>query len=184
MQENPGPHYPDNRGPLPYGAAPSGIPYQPQPWFLPSPAGVRFDHLARNPAAQLWRSIVGTLLVAVGFLAIGVVVVVAFTVPAFLFGLPSPVDPETGAPEPTPLGLAMTLLSIAPALVLVFGVAALIQRRRPGTLSSVAGRLRWSWLMSCVGLALAAMVLGQAAQWLVLANSGQDAAMFGWAGWE
>ncbi|MGP4095882.1 lysostaphin resistance A-like protein [Nonomuraea sp. KM90] len=178
MQENPGPQYP------PYGTQVPAHPYgQPPSWFLPAPRGARFDHLARNAAARPWRAIVGTLVVGAGFVMIGVVVVVAFVVLAGILGLPSPVD-ASGMPEGTPLGLAMTLLSIAPVLLLVLGTAAFVQRRRPGTLSSVAGRLRWSWMMRCVGVAVLALALGQGAQWVALSVSGLDADMFGWAGWQ
>ncbi|MFG2076765.1 CPBP family intramembrane glutamic endopeptidase [Nonomuraea maritima] len=184
MPENPGPDLPDHSWAPPYGVPPAGVAYQPEPWLLPAPSGARYDHLARNSATRPWRSIVGTLIVACGFLAIGVVVVLAFTIPALLLGLPSPINPKTGGPEPTPVGLAVTLLSIAPALLLALGVAALIQRRRPGTLSSVAGRLRWSWLLTCVALAVVAMVLGQGVQWLVLSAAGRGGGMFGWTGWD
>ncbi|WP_052423604.1 CPBP family intramembrane glutamic endopeptidase [Nonomuraea candida] len=188
----PGPYGPPGPGPYdapppgPYGAPAPGQPYpgQPQSWFLPVPRGARFDHLARTPATRPWQAIVGTLVVGVGFFVIGIVVVFASMLVAVLFGLPSPIDPATGVPEGTPFGLSMTLLSIAPVLLLVFGTAALIQRRRPGTLSSVAGRLRWSWMLSCGGLAVLALVLGQTVQWLVLSAAGLDAELFGWAGWQ
>jgi membrane protease YdiL (CAAX protease family) len=49
----------------------------------------------------------------------------------------------------------------------------------------VAGRLRWSWLSICVGLALLALVAGQIAQVVALAVSGEEySGMFGWVGWE
>lgn len=175
MPEYPGPQ-------LPY-AGPPYPPPRPPSWFLPTPRGARFDHLARTPGARPWQAIVGTLIVAAGFVAIGVVVVIGFVVMTVVLGLPSPVDPATGVPEPTPLGLAMTLLSIAPVLLLVFGTAALIQRRRPGTLSSVAGRLRWTWMGRCVGVAVLALILGQVAQWAALTVSGLDSEVLGWSGW-
>ncbi|MEW9553469.1 lysostaphin resistance A-like protein [Nonomuraea sp. NPDC050783] len=148
------------------------------------PRGARFDHLARNEAARPWRSIVGTLLIAAGFFLIGFVVVTGCMVLAALFGLPSPVDPSTGLSEGTPFGLGMTLMSIAPMLLLVVGTAVLVQRRRPGTLSSVAGRLRWGWMARCAGLSVLALVLGQAAQWLALSVSGADSDMVDWVGWD
>ncbi|SEG98725.1 hypothetical protein SAMN05444920_11221 [Nonomuraea solani] len=178
MQENPGPQ-------LPHGPQAPGYPYQPQQrsWFLPAPRGARFDHLARNAAARPWRAIVGTLAVAAGFFAIGFGAVITFLTLAWLLGLDSPVTPA-GLPEPTPMGLAMTLLSLAPLLLVVLGTVALVQRRRPGTVSSVAGRLRWRWMVSCAGLAVLALALGQTVQWIALTVSGLDSDMFGWAGWE
>ncbi|MEU6717730.1 type II CAAX endopeptidase family protein [Nonomuraea sp. NPDC046802] len=178
MQENAGPH-------LPYGTPPPGYPYQAQPrsWFLPVPRGARYDHLARTEAAQPWRAVVGTLIIAVGFFVIGVVVVYAGIVVAYILGIPAPLEP-TGQLFGNPVfGLVVVLLSIAPVLLLVFGTAALIQRRRPGTLSSVAGRLRWRWMLICAGLAVLALALGQGAQALALSTSGESGALFEWRGW-
>ncbi|MEO3872681.1 type II CAAX endopeptidase family protein [Nonomuraea sp. B12E4] len=180
MQENPGPH-------LPYGAPPPSHPYYrpaPPPWFLPMPRGVRYDHLARNAAAQPWRAVVGTLIVAVGFFVIGIVVVYAGLVLAAILGIPAPLDPTGDLFGDPVFGLVVVLLSIAPVLALVVGTAALVQRRRPGTLSSVAGRLRWPWLLSCAGLAVVALALGQGTQLLVLSLTGASSGpMFGWSGW-
>ncbi|MFC4122398.1 CPBP family intramembrane glutamic endopeptidase [Nonomuraea zeae] len=179
MQENPG-AYP------PYDAPPPGYPYQPQrpSWFLPVPHGARYDHLARIPGAHPWRAIVGSLIIAVGFFAIGVVVVYAGLVLASLLGISAPMDPSGALFGDPVFGLVVVLLSIVPVLPLVFGTTALVQRRRPGTLSSVAGRLRWPWLLRCAGLAVLALVLGQGTQIVALSLSGQGGDIFGWIGWE
>ncbi|WP_327089571.1 CPBP family intramembrane metalloprotease [Nonomuraea sp. NBC_01738] len=165
---------------------PYGQPYPPPavnpPWFLPAPRGARYDHLARNGAGELWRPIVGTLVVAAGFLVIGLVVIFAGLTLSAILGFTSPVSGQLfGNPL---LGLVFSLLSIAAVLPLVFGTVALVQRRLPGTLSSVAGRLRWTWLLMCVGLAVVALVLGQLAQAAALAMTGeQTEGMIEWAGW-
>ena len=202
MQENPGPQ-------VPYGTQPQGppaYPYPPvqqqRPWFLPVPRGVGYDRLARTPegaavgggvvggsgvgggagGGELWRQIVGTLIVAAAFLVIGLVVLLLGSVVALLAGMPQPLPGQLfGDPV---FGLVVLLLSIACVLPVVFGTAALVQRRRPGTLSSVAGRLRWSWLLRCLLLAVVALVLGQVAQAVALAVTGEQVSeMFGWAGW-
>ncbi|TMR07725.1 hypothetical protein ETD86_50765, partial [Nonomuraea turkmeniaca] len=172
MQENPGP-------PLPYDmrySAPS------RSWFLPTPRGARYDHLARNAAARPWRSIVGTIAIAALFIVVAAVVLSAGAVMATLLGIPAPLDAEQLFGDPV-FGLAVTLLSLALVLPFVFGAVAVMQRRRPGTLSSVAGRLRWAWLMACVGLAILTLVLGQIVQMVALAVSGEEyAGIFGWVG--
>lgn len=178
MQQNPG-HQPSHG----YGTQPPVYPYRPPSWFLPAPRGARYDHLARTAAAQPWRAIVGTLLIAVGFFLIGWVVIAGGVVAAMLLGIPTPLNAEGQLFGDPVFSLVVVLLSIAPVLFLVQGTAALVQRRRPGTLSSVAGRLRWPWLLSCLGVALVAMVLGQVTQAVALTLSGQSADMFGWAGW-
>ncbi|TDD06934.1 CPBP family intramembrane metalloprotease [Nonomuraea diastatica] len=174
MQENPG-------SPFPYGAPP---PPQRQPWFLPAPQGARYDHMARTAASHPWRAIVGTLVIAAGFFTLGLVVVLAGMVVALLTGIPFTIEPSgqmSGNPE---FSLVVLLLSLAPMILLVLGTVALIQRRRPGTLSSVAGRLRWSWMARCAGLAVLALAAGQGTQMLVMSASGKSGEMFGWAGWE
>ncbi|MDP4510443.1 type II CAAX endopeptidase family protein [Nonomuraea sp. G32] len=175
MQENPGPHHP-------YGMQ---YPAPPRSWLMPAPRGARYDHLARNGVARPWRAIVGTIGIAAIFLLVAAVVLSAGAVVATLLGIPAPLDVERGLFGDPVFGLTVTLLSIAAVLPFVFGMAALLQRRRPGTLSSVAGRLRWPWLMACAGLAILALVLGQAVQVLALAMSGEEYSdMFGWVGWE
>jgi membrane protease YdiL (CAAX protease family) len=178
MQENPGPNFP-------YGTQPPAPPVYappPQPWFLPTPRGVRYDHLARTPANQPWRAIVGTITVALLFFVVGAGVLIVG------IELTPGISVTSGTAQifdnPV-LGLVMVLLSIAAVLPVVFGMAALIQHRRPGTLSSVAGRLRWSWLLRCLALAVLALVLGQVAQVLALSWSGEEYSdLFGWVGWE
>ncbi|MFG3438986.1 CPBP family intramembrane glutamic endopeptidase [Nonomuraea sp. NPDC047897] len=184
MQENQGPGF------GPHQPAPPAYPYpylppQPPSWFLPTPSGARYDQLARTSGARLWRQVVGTLIVAAGFLTVGVVVVVVGAVIAGLAGIP--MQPGASAQifgDPV-FAMVVLLLSIALVLPLVFGTAALVQQRRPGTLSSVAGRLRWSWLAQCAGVAVLALALGQGAQIAMLAVTGGDVSeLFGWAGWE
>ncbi|MER7501892.1 CPBP family intramembrane glutamic endopeptidase [Nonomuraea pusilla] len=110
-------------------------------------------------------------------LTVGVVV-------AAILGIPAPLEADRLFGDPV-FGLVVLLLSIAAVLPIVFGTAALVQRRRPGTLSSVEGRLRWGWLARCLGVAVVALVLGQAAQVLTFMATGEEYGdVFGWAGWQ
>ncbi|MEU8102543.1 CPBP family intramembrane glutamic endopeptidase [Nonomuraea muscovyensis] len=182
MQENPGPHFgPHQHGPAAYPYP--HLPPQPPSWFLPTPSGARYDQLARTSQARLWRQLVGTLVVAVAFVAVSITVAVAGMVVAGLTGVP--MLPGTSQIFGDPVfALVVLLLSLALVLPLVFGTAVLVQRRRPGTLSSVAGRLRWSWMLRCAGVAVLALVLGQGAQLTMLAVTGGDVSeAVGWAGW-
>ncbi|GGO27817.1 CAAX amino protease [Microbispora rosea subsp. aerata] len=79
--------------------------------------------------------------------------------------------------------LMFQLGAIALLLPLVFGAAWLFQRRPPGSLSSVALRLRWRWLGVCVLVALVAVVLGQAIEIGMLMSTGVEPGLR-WAGWE
>ncbi|GAA3822978.1 hypothetical protein GCM10022226_49320 [Sphaerisporangium flaviroseum] len=186
----------------PYDAAPgqrpypaSGQPYYPGPqpwqtppapvsWVVPPPPGTRYDHLARTPLHRWWRPLVGTVVVAVGFVAIGLFVIFIGMIAASIIGIPLVMRGERLFGDPV-FELTVLLLSIALVLPLVFGTAWLVQRRPPGTLSSVEGRLRWRWLLVCLGVAFLALMLGQAAMITTLAVTGEDLGeLFGWVGWE
>jgi membrane protease YdiL (CAAX protease family) len=59
------------------------------------------------------------------------------------------------------------------------------QRRRPGTLSSVAGRLRWKWLAVCCGLALLFLAISFGWSYAVTAMFTHDRLEWPkWAGWQ
>lgn len=177
MHENQ-PHDPEQPPlypPVRYGA--------PRPWFAPPPPGARYDHLARNAANNWWRPVVGSVIVGMGFFVIGLFVILVGAFVAAIVGIPATLRPDRLFGDPV-FSLAVLLLSIAAVLPLVYGVAALVQRRRPGTLSSVAGRLRWSWLWQCVGVAVVAMLLGQTALVVTYVVTGADTStLFGWKGW-
>nr|WP_237417716.1 CPBP family intramembrane glutamic endopeptidase [Actinomadura rayongensis] len=80
--------------------------------------------------------------------------------------------------------LAFNLLSIALLLPVVLLAAWAFQRRRPGTVASVAGRLRWRWLAICGGAAVlfcaVSYGLGLAADTVVPADASDDGAWVGW----
>ncbi|WP_336208118.1 CPBP family intramembrane glutamic endopeptidase [Nonomuraea sp. LPB2021202275-12-8] len=147
------------------------------------PEGARYDHLARTPASDLWRQVVGTILVAVGFFSVGAVVLLGGSVVGLILEIPPPVNPAQISGDPV-FGMILLLLSLAAVTPVVFGTVALVQRRPPGTLSSVAGRLRWPWLLRCTGVAVLSLVLGQCAQFAALAATGETVeGMLGWVGW-
>jgi membrane protease YdiL (CAAX protease family) len=76
--------------------------------------------------------------------------------------------------------LALDLLSLAPML-LTCRWAARIGKRAPGTLSSVTGRLRWSWLARCVLRALVLELILLSPVIAVLATGhGKKLAWVGW----
>ncbi|WP_214412675.1 CPBP family intramembrane glutamic endopeptidase [Sphaerisporangium fuscum] len=170
------------RPPAPY--QPWQAPPAPRYQVVPPPPGLRYDHLARTPVNRWWRPLVGTLIVAGAFVAVSVAVIVGGTIAAALLGIP--VIMSSGRMFGNPVfELSVMLLSIAAVLPLVFGTAWLVQRRPPGTLSSVLGRVRWGWLLICLVPAVLALVLGQAAMIATLAVTGQGVGqLFGWVGWD
>lgn len=148
---------------------------------LQGPLGAPYDRLARTPLYRWWRPIVGTVAIVVGFLVMSLALALAASLFSALAGAPMEMEGTRIFRDPV-LDLGFQLSVIAMAIPLVFG-AAWIQRRRPGTLSSVAGRLRWEWLLRCVPVALVAVVLGEAAQSLVMLATGMRPG-YDWAGWD
>lgn len=112
-----------------------------------------YHRLARTRRHRWWRPALGTLLLIVTWLAGIVVVLGGFAVTALVTGT----DFLTGGTR----FFANPVLNVAVLLgiVLVAGPAValaawVVQRRPVGSVSSVNGRLRWRWLVSCLGLAV------------------------------
>ncbi|KAB2364303.1 CPBP family intramembrane glutamic endopeptidase [Actinomadura montaniterrae] len=170
--------YPGQYGtppPPPYGApyaAPYG-PYAPQaftgygpprpkgPWTAGPPPGTPFHRMARTPLHRWWRPLAGSAAIIVAGMALMIgMLVVAIVIRVIATGD----APDTGNGSDTILGnstadLAFNLAAIAVLLPVALLAAWLLQRRRPGTLASVAGRVRWRWLLTCCGLAVGFCVL-------------------------
>lgn len=174
----PGPYY------GPYGAY--GTPQEKRPWVVDSEPGVPFHRMARTAAHRWWRPLVGSLsLVAVGFVLMMALVLVAFVVQTIATGEP----PDSGGDDGTLTGdetvdLGLNLASIALFLPVALLAAWGVQRRRPGSLSSVAGRLRWRWMGLCAVLAVAFCVVSYGtsltAASLMDDTSGSDEHWVGW----
>ncbi|WP_179281961.1 CPBP family intramembrane glutamic endopeptidase [Streptosporangium subroseum] len=148
---------------------------RPTAWIVSAPPGSRYDRLARTPLHAWWRPVLGTVLVAVGFVVIGAAIVIGGSLIGWIAGAKT---------SGSLLDLTINLLSLAAVIPAVYGVAVWIQRRPPGTLSSVLGRLRWRWMALCTGVAVGAAALGQAALVATYAATGEDLdQLFGWVGW-
>lgn len=133
----------------------------------------RLGHTARH---RWWRPILGTLLILVG------------TPVALMgaFGAVSAVGWLFGGPEDllvigtsTETDLALTMVSLAVLIPAAMVAAWWVQRRPAGTVSSVAGRLRWRWLMVCVLLAVPVLGLNIAV-FSMLPGESVDASWVGW----
>ncbi|MEU6039356.1 lysostaphin resistance A-like protein [Actinomadura sp. NPDC047616] len=159
----------------PYGAAPQayGSPYQQpygypgygypgygppvkRPWTVPVPDGVPYHRMARNAVHRWWRPLVGTLTILGGALCAMLALTIVGTVVYVLATgeMPEPSQSATSFFGDSTADLTFNLAALAVLLPVVLLVPWWVQRRRPGTLSSVAGRLRWRWLLVCGGLAI------------------------------
>ena len=121
----------------------------------------RYHELHRVGRPGAWRSIIGALLLLL--LVFGVVPLVAGGVFfAVLLALGRTVD-EAGAvldvtAEATPAGLALLNIVIAAAIPLTFLVTWWFHRLKPRWVSSVAPRLRWGYLLVCLGVSVVALL--------------------------
>lgn len=116
-------------------------------------AGLRYHELHRLGRPGALRSALGVLGLALAML---VVVPVALSSGYLLLGEPwgeARVDPLT------PPGLALVCLSLAAAVPVTIVVTRLAHDVSGRWLVSVAGRVRWRWLLLCAGLALVALVV-------------------------
>lgn len=175
-------------GPGAYYGPAYGMPPAKRSWTVALPPGRPYHQAARNEAHRWWRPLVGSIAILVvgmvgmlGLMVAGAVVQMAVTGEA-----PDPAAADTDSIfGNTTADVVFNLAALALFLPVVFGAAWLVQRRRPGTLSSVAGRLRWRWMLVCCGLAIGFCVVSYGTS-IVAAiamgdTSGGDEHWVGWS---
>lgn len=136
-----------------------------------------YHRLARTPRHRWWRPLIGTLLVAAGALAaaLGPYLVAGFV--GLALGLP---QDEPGWPAfGDEVEIAVSLAGLGLVIPVVLLVARGVQKRPAGTVSSVAGRLRWRWLGRCTALAVPAVGSMYAVLLLLPAPAAEPAAFVG-----
>ncbi|WP_281382888.1 CPBP family intramembrane glutamic endopeptidase [Actinomadura verrucosospora] len=175
----------------PYGAyAPQGFtgygPPRPKgPWTAAPPPGTPFHRMARTPLHRWWRPLAGSAAIVVAGMALAIAMMVVGVIIRVVVTGDAPDTAGSGSVLGNPTAdLAFNLASIAMFLPMALLAVLLLQRRRPGTLASVAGRVRWRWLLTCCGLALGFCVLSYgtsivAASFLPDGSSGDEH----WVGW-
>jgi uncharacterized protein len=179
----PPPQGPPSIGPIGYGPAgpsqpygqigPYGSPGYPPPMPVPTsplPDGPRaYQQMLRGPLYRWWKP----LLCLVLFVPLALILIGLAIVPVFIAGLLSgatdlgdyAVEATTNLTNLGPIGFAyvnLSLIMLIPASGLSIWI---VHGIRPGFLSSVAGRIRWRWLLRCVAviLPLWAIYIGMAA---------------------
>lgn len=121
----------------------------------------QYHQLHRVGRPGWWRSLVGALLALV--LVFGLVPLVAGAIAfAALLAAGNSTD-RAGAildvtAETTPTGLALLNIVIALAIPVTWAVTWWLHRLKPRWLSSVAPRLRWGFLLICLGLSVVALL--------------------------
>ncbi|MFC7361477.1 CPBP family intramembrane glutamic endopeptidase [Nocardioides astragali] len=120
-----------------------------------------YHQLHRVGRPGWWRSLVGALLLLV--LVFGVVPLVLGAIAFVLLLAVGNSSAEAGAildvtAETTPTGLALLNIVIAAAIPLTWAVTWWLHRLKPRWLSSVGPRLRWRYLLVCLGLSVVALL--------------------------
>ena len=121
----------------------------------------QYHQLHRVGRPGIWRSLVGSLLV---LLLVFVLVPLVAGLVAFAGLLASGNSAEEAAAvldvtaEVTPTGLALLNVVIALAIPVTWAVTWWLHRLKPRWLSSVGPRLRWRYLVVCLGLSVVALM--------------------------
>lgn len=151
-----------------------------------APAATPFHQLARTPLHRWWRPLVGTAVLLAVLFGISALAAYAGLLVFGALGYGGLELPVFGLPVTlSTIGFAIYLAAAGLAIPPVLLCVRLVQRRPVGSVSSVAGRLRWRWLLACVGLALAAYALKFALQYGLAALTGGPAPLpTWWIGWQ
>lgn len=187
------PYGPPQQGP----AAPS--PY-PQQWgpapprqalrpSFPHPEPVEYHRMYRTWTYRWWRPVLGILLLGIGM----ILVVPLLMMPVLVIGILV----EGGQQdfwdaflsagtfqELTPAGLLYLNLTLGGLILWTWGLVRVLHQMRPRWLSSVVPKLRWTFLLICVGLSVVALVAQFIVGMLVpdSANPEMDLAVEPWTG--
>jgi membrane protease YdiL (CAAX protease family) len=149
----------------------------------PVPAGTPFHRLARVHPRNFSRFLLGTLFILVaGLGAMGMMVPAALLVQDALVG-PTAEPPGDAVLVNGTADFGLMALMPAAFLPLVFAAVWMIQRRRAGSVSSVEGRLRRRWLLTCTALALAMIVVQTGLSVVLLAMFPEPDGPGAWVGW-
>jgi uncharacterized protein len=123
--------------------------------------GLPYHLILRGGRPGWWRPAVGVLALVAGML---LAAPIAWQIP-FLIGFAASGEPVLASVErmldldnPTPLGLAYLNIVLATAIPLTWLIIRVVHGLRPRWLSSVLPRLRWRYLLVCLGLALLALI--------------------------
>lgn len=122
--------------------------------------GLTYERLQRLGPDGAWRAPVGVGLLVVLFVAGQVILGVVVTLWLAVAGNSSDeISDKLSGDTATPSYLALVNVGWAAAIPAVLLVAFALHRLKPGWVASVAGVLRWRWLLACFGLAVAALAL-------------------------
>jgi len=124
-----------------------------------APVALEYQELHRARRPRVWKPLVGGAAVALlGFGVLPVALLVLLLLAAAALGQDvSAVERQLTGDEVTPWMLAYLVTTLATLIPAVWLVSRVVHGLRPGWTSSVFGRLRWKYLLVCVGLSVVAL---------------------------
>ncbi len=123
--------------------------------------GLPYHQIHRGGRPGWCRAFGGVLLLAVAFiLIVPFLVQLGFAAGFALTGrdVVEASEELLDLDDPTPLSLAYLNIAIAGAIPATWLIVRYVHGLRPGWLSSVGPRIRWSWLIACLGLSVIALL--------------------------
>jgi CAAX protease family protein len=155
------PPEPPGRPPYPPPAYPPPVPEAtgPRAWL-------EYHLLLRAGERGLWRYAVGLVLLAVLMYVVApIVLIIPFIVWYVVQSggdgavLRSDIESLVDTTDPTPATLAYLLLSLSAAIPLTWLVVRTLHGLKPRWLASVRPRIRWRFLLACVGISVVALLV-------------------------
>ncbi|MFC4139801.1 MULTISPECIES: CPBP family intramembrane glutamic endopeptidase [unclassified Microbacterium] len=175
---------PGPAAPTPFPPPPPPAPQDPAaPRFLPVPEiveNVEYHrlNLARGRRPRWWRPLLVALLGLALYIGMIIVLVVPFAFAAAfvpeVMQVISRVAGSGGMDMTDPATFVVAMLSIILLLPALLIASRVIAGRGLGLLSSVTGRLRWGWMLRCLGLAAAVFALQTAISMTIALLQGED----------
>ncbi|MFC4867368.1 lysostaphin resistance A-like protein [Streptomonospora arabica] len=123
---------------------------------VPPPAGAPYHRLARTRRHRWWMPPLAVLAAVLAIVVVQLIMATAAVVVAVVAGIQGTGDDVFRSPL---ANLVLQLVVVATMAPIVFAAAWTVQRRPVGTLFSVAGRMRWRWLLCCLAPAVPALVI-------------------------
>ncbi|MEO9324974.1 CPBP family intramembrane glutamic endopeptidase [Nocardioides sp. C4-1] len=147
-------------------AAFTGNPYHPDTAGAGEPTTLEYQQIDRAGREPQWAwSLLSVVSAVAGFvlvqLVLGLVVLLLIVLGLVVGG----VDPEqamdavSDLDDPQPSTLAFLLVTISLSIPVIMGLHRAITGLSPRWLISVAGRIRWGWLFTTMGIALATLIV-------------------------
>ena len=125
------------------------------------PLGLPYHLVLTGGRPGWWRYVVGLVLMLAGLVIVAPLLLLG---PFAIYYLANGADfvdsmsalVDTG--DPTPAGLAYLNLTLAAAIPITWALVKLLHGLRPGWLASVRPRIRWAYLVACLGVSVVALI--------------------------